>query len=467
MKAFLEAILAFTNWIWGIPMLILLVGGGFFLAIRLDLIPYRKLPFILRNTIGKSFRKDSQADGGFSGWQAASGALASTLGAGNIVGTAMAIAFGGPGGVFWLWVAGLAACAVKYTEVTTAMLYRELDKKGNWVGGPQYYLSSATGWKWTSELYTVLCLFALFLAASAQIGSGVDNLVALGANRTVSAAILTLLCIAVVVGGMRNLLAVSEKVVPFMSVLYVGGALVVILLNIENLPRAFFSIFRYAFTGRAAVGGFAGATLSACIRWGICRGVYSNDAGTGYTTMVHTVASVNHPVQQGMWGVFEAFFDTLVVCNLTCFAILCTDMWMVPGVTAATMTAAAFSSTIGKVGSWIVSIALLLFTFTTACAQIEFSCVSLVKMIGEKGKTYGRWVLLFMTFVGGMLGIETMINYVDFGTALMTIINMVCVLLCHNQVVKVTKEYFSDPEKWEHLKWPKWEAMERAFHHKK
>lgn len=307
MNALLEAILTFTNWIWGIPMLILLVGGGCFLAVRLNMLPYRKLPFILTHTIGKSFTKIEGSDGQFSGWQAASGALASTLGAGNIVGTAMAIAFGGPGSVFWLWIAGLAACAVKYTEVTTAMLYREIDQKGNWVGGPQYYLGNATGWKWTGELYTILCLFALFFAASAQIGSGVDHLVALGANRTLSALILTLFCIAVVVGGMRNLLAVSEKIVPFMSILYVGGALLVILLNIENFPHAFYSIFRYAFTGKAAVGGFAGATLAACIRWGICRGVYSNDAGTGYTTMVHTVAAVNHPVQQGMWGVFEAF----------------------------------------------------------------------------------------------------------------------------------------------------------------
>lgn len=464
MNALLEAILTFTNWIWGIPMLILLVGGGCFLAVRLNMLPYRKLPFILTHTIGKSFTKSEGSDGQFSGWQAASGALASTLGAGNIVGTAMAIAFGGPGSVFLLWIAGLAACAVKYTEVTTAMLYREIDQKGNWVGGPQYYLGNATGWKWTGELYTILCLFALFFAASAQIGSGVDHLVALGANRTLSALILTLFCIAVVVGGMRNLLAVSEKIVPFMSILYVGGALLVILLNIENFPHAFYSIFRYAFTGKAAVGGFAGATLAACIRWGICRGVYSNDAGTGYTTMVHTVAAVNHPVQQGMWGVFEAFFDTLVVCNLTCFAILCTGIWTSPGVTASTMTAAAFSSAIGTAGSWIVSIALLLFTFTTACAQIEFSCVSLVKLIGQKGKTYGRWVLLFMTFIGGMMGIETMINYVDFGTALMTTINMVCILLCHQHVVKASKEYFADPEKWEHMKWPKWEAMERSFH---
>lgn len=211
MNALLEAILTFTNWIWGIPMLILLVGGGCFLAVRLNMLPYRKLPFILTHTIGKSFTKIEGSDGQFSGWQAASGALASTLGAGNIVGTAMAIAFGGPGSVFWLWIAGLAACAVKYTEVTTAMLYREIDQKGNWVGGPQYYLGNATGWKWTGELYTILCLFALFSSASAQIGSGVDHLVALGANRTLSALILTLFCIAVVVGGMRNLLAVSEK----------------------------------------------------------------------------------------------------------------------------------------------------------------------------------------------------------------------------------------------------------------
>lgn len=247
MNALLEAILTFTNWIWGIPMLILLVGGGCFLAVRLNMLPYRKLPFILTHTIGKSFTKIEGSDGQFSGWQAASGALASTLGAGNIVGTAMAIAFGGPGSVFWLWIAGLAACAVKYTEVTTAMLYREIDQKGNWVGGPQYYLGNATGWKWTGELYTILCLFALFFAASAQIGSGVDHLVALGANRTLSALILTLFCIAVVVGGMRNLLAVSEKIVPFMSILYVGGALLVILLNIENFPHAFtpFSLCLY------------------------------------------------------------------------------------------------------------------------------------------------------------------------------------------------------------------------------
>ncbi len=467
MTAFLNGILAFTNWVWGIPMLILLAGGGIFLAFRLRFIVFIRLPFILKNTIGKSFGKENKKKKGkFSGWQAATGALASCLGSGNIVGTAMAIAFGGPGGVFWLWVAGLVSCAIKFAEVTMCMIHRHLDSRGNWEGGPSYYLSEATGRKWMGTVYAIACLFALFLAASAQIGSGVDNLVAMGAPRMVSTIILTLLCVAVVVSGMNSLMTYREKIVPIMSVLYVVGALVVILVNIDQLPGAFYSIFRYAFTGHAAVGGFAGAGVAACIRWGICRGVYSSDAGTGYTTMSHAVAEVNHPVQQGMWGVFEAFFDTIIVCSLTCFTILCTGVWQEEGVSSSAMTMTAFGSVLGTGGSLLVTVCLLLFTFTTACAQIQFACISLVKLVGEKGRIYGRWVLLAMVFVGGIVGIEALINYVDFGTFLMTVINMVGILICSGQVVKVTREYFDDPKKWETKKWPKWEQMEADYQKK-
>lgn len=461
MTAFLNAILAFTNWVWGIPMLIFLVGGGLFLSVRLGFIQFTRLPFILKHTIGKAAGRDQGGEGRFSGWQAATGALASTLGAGNIVGTAMAIAFGGPGGVFWLWLAGLAACAVKYSEVTLCMSHRRLAQNGAWEGGPQYYLSDATGWKWIGTGYAIACVFTLFLAASAQIGSGVDNLAALGAPRLASTVILTVLCALVVLGGMKSLLAMTEKVVPIMSVLYMAGALIVIILNIRNLPEAFFSIFRYAFTGHAAVGGFVGAGVTACIRWGVCRGVYSNDAGTGSTTMSHAVAEVNHPVQQGMWGVFEAFFDTLIVCSMTCFAILCTGVWQQEGVTSSSMTAAAFGSTLGITGNILVTVSLLMFTFTTACAQIEFACVSLVKLIGEAGRKYGRWVLLAMVFVGGIVGIESLINYVDFGSFMMILLNMTGVFLCHGEIVAVTKEYFADTGKWEMEKWPKWADMEK------
>lgn len=458
---FLETILAFTNWIWGIPMLVWLMGGGIYLAIRLRFIQFRRLPFILKNTIIKSLKKEATEKGKFSGWQAAAGALASTLGAGNIVGTAMAIAFGGPGGVFWLWVAGLLACGIKYCEVTLCMIHRKKDADGAWVGGPQHYLSAATGLKWLGIGYAAVCMLSQFLAASTQIGSGVDNLVFLGAPRMVCTAILTLLCGFVVLGGMKRLLSVSEKLVPLMSVIYIVGALIVIIVNVHRLPEAFFSIFRYAFTGRAAVGGFVGAAVTASIRWGICRGVYSNDAGTGTTTMTHAVAEANHPAQQGMWGVFEAFFDTLIVCSLTCFSILCSGVWMQEGVEAATMTSAAFGTVLGSAGNMLVAFCLLMFTFTTACAQIEFSCECLQRFLGNVGAKYCRVIMLGLVFFGGMVGIQALINYVDFFSFLQIAINMTGVLLASGQVVAVTQEYFSDTKRWETEKWPKWAAMEK------
>lgn len=457
---FLSTILAFTNWVWGYPMLILLVGGGLYLAVRLRFIPFRKLPFILKSTIGKSLKREAAEHGKFSAWQAAAGSLASTLGAGSIVGTAMAIAFGGPGGVFWLWVAGLVACAIKFCEVTLCMIHRHKDEDGNWVGGPQYYLSDATKIRGLGIAYAIVCMYTQLLAASAQIGSGVDNLVVLGAPRLVCTIILTLLCAVVVIGGMTRLLHFSEKVVPIMSVLYMTGTLIVILLNIGNLPEAIASIFRYAFTGRAAFGGFAGATVIACIRWGICRGVYSNDAGSGSTTMTHAMAEVNHPVQQGMWGVFEAFFTTLIVCSMTCFAILCSGVWTQEGVSAASMTSVAFGSVLGFAGQVLVAISVLLFTFTTAVAQLNFSAECLGRFFGENGKKFGRFILLVLIFVGGIVGIEALINYVDFGSFLQICINMTGVLYAAGQIVPVVNEYFADPKRWESEKWSKWVELE-------
>lgn len=299
MDGILQGMQAFANWIWGIPMLLWIVGGGLIMSIRLGFLQFTKLGFILKNTIGKSMGQKGK-DGKFTGWQAVTGALASTLGAGNIIGTAMAIAFGGPGGVFWLWLSGFFCCIVKYCETTIAMKYRKMGPNGIWEGGPQIYLSKATGWKWLSPLYAVLVICGLFLAASAQIGSGVDNLVKMGTPRLATTVVLTLLVGLVVIGGIRSLLKVTELLVPFMSVLYMAGCIVVIAMHITQLPGVIVMIFEDAFTGRAAFGGFVGATVTQSIRWGIARGCYSNDAGTGVTTILHSVADVNHPVQQSI-----------------------------------------------------------------------------------------------------------------------------------------------------------------------
>ncbi|MCI6639366.1 MAG: amino acid carrier protein [Pygmaiobacter massiliensis] len=461
MQVILDAIMAFTNWLWGIPMLIWIVGGGLFLSVRLGFLQFTKLGFILKNTIGKSFGKKGE-DGKFSSWQAVTGALASTLGAGNIIGTAMAVGLGGPGAVFWLWMTGLLCCVVKYSETTMAMKYRRLNSKGQWEGGPQMYLSAGTGWKWISPLYAVICIVCLFLAASAQIGSGVDNLAALGAPRMVSTVVLTVLAALVVVGGMKSLLSVTEKVVPIMSVMYIVGALVVIVLNIANLPGALADIFRYAFTGRAAVGGFAGSTFALCVRWGVARGCYSNDSGTGVTTISHAVADVNHPIQQSIWAVFEVFFDTIIVCTLTCLVVLTTGVWQT-GIDPSVMTMTGFQNTIGSVGGILVTVAVVLFTFTTACAQIEFTVAQFVKLFGEKSSNVCRWIMLALLLVGGIVGISALIAYVDFFAGLYTLVNLLGVYWCNGQIVALTKEYFSDTKKWETEKWPTWAAMEAEY----
>lgn len=460
MEVFLKTIQDFTNWVWGIPMLLVIVGGGLFLSFQLHFLQFTKVGYVLKNTIGKSMGKKGE-NGKFSSWQAVTGALASTLGAGNIIGTAMAIAYGGPGAVFWLWMAGLVAAIVKYSEVTMAMKYRELDAEGKWIGGPQLYLSKATGWPWLSVAFSLACTFCMFVAASAQIGAGVDNIAAMGVNRMGTTVALTALCALVVLGGMKSLLSVTEKIVPFMSVLYILGALVVIALNLQNLPAAILSVFEYAFTGRAAVGGFAGATFASCIRWGVCRGVYSNDAGVGYSTIAHAVAEVNHPIQQSMWGIFEVFFDTLVVCSMTCIVILTTGVWTNQGVKAATLTATAFQYTLGSFGSLIVTVSLVLFTFTTACAQVEFGTTTLATLIGEKFKNAGRVVMIALIFGGGITGIEALINYVDFALFLTIFFNLIGVYYRYGDVVALTKEYFANPKKWETTLWPMWVEMDK------
>lgn len=457
----LEGMQAFANWLWGIPMLLWVVGGGFIMSIRLGFPQFTRLGFILKNTIGKSFGEKGE-DGKFSGWQAVTGALASTLGAGNIIGTAMAVAFGGPGGVFWLWLSGFFCCVIKFCETTMAMKYRRMGDNGVWEGGPQIYLTKGTGWKWISPVYAVLCIFCLFLAASAQIGSGVDNLVGIGTPRLATTVVLTLLVGLVVIGGMKSLLSVTEKLVPFMSVMYMAGCLVVIAMNVGNLPGALAAVFADAFTGHTAVGGFVGATVTQSIRWGIARGCYSNDAGTGVTTIVHAVADVNHPIQQSMWAVFEVFFDTIIVCSMTCLVVLTSGVWTLK-LDPAIMTATAFEQSLGSFGGLLVTIAVVLFTFTTACAQIEFTEAQFIALVGEKARGVARWIMLVLILGGGMVGISKLITYVDFFAGVYVLVNMLGVYWCNGQIVELFKEYFSNPQRWETEKWAPWVKMEKEY----
>lgn len=453
-------ILSFTDWVWGYPMLIWCIGGGLFLSARLGFFQFTKLGFILKNTIGKSFQKRTD---GISSFKAVTGALAQTLGAGNIVGTAMAIAYGGPGGVFWLWVSGLVCCILKYAEVTMAMKYRHKNSDGLWEGGPQYYLTACTGWKWIGVLYAISAAVALIIAAAAQVGAGVDNIAQFGINRTLVTVIELALIILIVLGGVNRLLNVTEKLVPVMSVLYFFGGLIVILLNIGNLPGVIASIFTCAFTGKAAFGGFAGASVAMCIRWGVARGVYSNDAGLGVTSISHAASDeANHPVQQGLWGVFEVFMDTIVICSVTCLTILCTGVWET-GIAPSTMTAAAFTKSLGVAGGLLVTISLIMFTFTTACAQTEFGAAQIRALLGDKAFLPSKIVYFVILFVGGLAGIDALVGYVDFLDFVLIFINMLGIYLCSGELVSITREYFSNPKKWETERYQPWIIEEQKM----
>ena len=296
----------------------------------------------------------------------------------------------------------------------------------------------------------------------AQIGSGVDNLVGIGTPRLATTVVLTLLVGLVVIGGMKSLLSVTEKLVPFMSVMYMAGCLVVIAMNVGNLPGALAAVFADDFTGHAAVGGFVGATVTQSIRWGIARGCYSNDAGTGVTTIVHAVADVNHPIQQSMWAVFEVFFDTIIVCSMTCLVVLTSGVWTLK-LDPAIMTATAFEQSLGSFGGLLVTIAVVLFTFTTACAQIEFTEAQFIALVGEKARGVARWIMLVLILGGGMVGISKLITYVDFFAGVYVLVNMLGVYWCNGQIVELFKEYFSNPQRWETEKWAPWVKMEKEY----
>lgn len=457
-----DGILAFTNFIWGYPAIIFFVIGGIFLTIRIHWIQITKFGFIIKHTIGLSFGKKSE-DGKHSGWQAFTGALASNLGNGTMVGAGMAIALGGPGAIFWMWVCGIVACAIKYGEVVLAMKYRTINDKGEWAGGPQYYLPKASGLKWLGPLFAVVMVISMFLSASAQIGAGVDNVVSLGANRTLTTAIYIILAALIVLGGMNRLLQYTEKVVPIASVLYIIVGLIIIVINYQNIPTAFYNIFRYAFTGHAAFGGFAGATLSACIRWGLARGIYSNNAGVGMTTISHSVADVNHPAQQGMWGMFDVIVSTLVLCTISGLTVLVTDAWQISP-DSATLTLKAFEFSLGNIGAYIFAICLVLFTFTSGVASLEFGVNQFNSLIrGRNADLPIRILYLALMFAGGMVGIEFIINYMDFFAFLLFAINMPVIYMRHKEIHNLTSEYFADPDKWETTRWPLWVKMRERF----
>ena len=447
--AVLNAIAAFGNWFWGIPILFLIVGGGFYITIRLGFVQFRRFGYICSQTFGKMFAK--AGEGEVSPFSAACAALASSIGASNIVGVPAAVVMGGPGAVFWIWLIALIGCATKYTEIALAIKYREKNADGEWVGGPFYYLRALGGGlgKFLGGFYAIGLMIELVPSLCTQALSATAQFVIVGVSEPVSGTVTAILTALVIAGGFTRVTKVMDLMVPVMAVLYMAGAFVVIFMNASQILPALGSIFVYAFTPHAAVGGFAGSTIMLALRWGAARGVYSNEAGFGTAPNAHATANVDHPIRQAVWGVFEVTVDTLIVCSVTALMTLTTGMWTTTEYETGAIAQAAFHQAFGVAGDWFMAICVWLFVFSTIVVSAFYGYRQAEFLFGLKFSKVWRYIYP-ITMIIATAGIDLTMMYMitDGFLAAIMIPNMIGLIIMVPQVARLQKEFFNTPGKY-------------------
>ena len=442
MEALTKLVGDLNSIVWGVPMLILILGVGLYLTFGLRLLTIIKITFGFDLLWKGRIPGD---DKGISPFNALMTSLAATIGTGNIAGVATAIFLGGPGAVFWMWMTALVGMATKYAEAVLAVRFRETDERGKQVGGPMYYIQNGLGanWKWLA-----MC-FALFAGIA---GFGIGNMVqansianALNANFSIpewiTGVVLVLLVGAVLLGGIDRISTVAGKLVPFMAVAYIAAATLVLLINVTEIPAAFGLIFTHAFTPSAATGGFAGAAVWAAIRFGVARGVFSNEAGLGSAPIAHAAASTEGPVSQGLVAMLGTFIDTIIVCSFTALAIIASGAWT-SGETGAALTSHAFDLALPGVGGYIIAVALTIFAFTTILGWSYYCERSLQYLFGVKIIMPFRAVWSLAALVGATLKLGFVWLLADTLNALMALPNLVALALLSPIVFKITKEFF-------------------------
>jgi AGCS family alanine or glycine:cation symporter len=437
-----------TGYLWGPFMMILLLGGGIFLTFKLKFIQFRFFGFMLKQTVGSLFKNDIggsviEGEGTLSPFQAVTTALASTIGASNIVGVPVAIYFGGPGAIFWMWVTAIIGMVTKYAEIVLGVKYREKNSDGEFVGGPMYYLKNGLKSKALGNLYAFLFMFTIVSGIMVQSNSAAGSAATLGIPAYMSGIIITVMVGLIVIGGVKRIGKVSEKFVPFMALFYVLGCLIIIVANISTLPAVIALIFKSAFTGHAAVGGFLGSTIAQALRWGIARGAYSNEAGMGSAPIAHATAKTDYPARQGLWGMFEVFFDTIVICTMTAFVILTSGIWQSSEITASGMTSQVFSNFYGPIGGYVVSISILLFVVSTIYVILFYGERLAEYLFGKTFSLIMRYVYLIACFVGAIGGLQFVWIFLDFLFGLAVIPNMIGVIGLSGIVADETKLFFN------------------------
>ncbi len=439
-----EIVQSVSNILWGIPLILLLVGTGVWLTIRLRGLQFTKLWPALYLALVKR-REEGDEPGDISHFQALMTALAATVGTGNIAGVATAIAAGGPGALFWMWVTGLVGMATKYSEAVLAVKYREVDENGNMSGGPMYYLSK--GLKNARWLGIAFAFFAVI--ASFGIGNMVQsNSVADALERSLNlpfwftGIILMAGTALVIIGGIKSIGRVTGVLVPIMIISYMGAALIILLLNIDKLPAAVILIFESAFTPTAGLGGFLGTTVMLTIRMGVARGVFSNESGLGSSPIAAAAAKTKHPVSQALVSMTQTFIDTLVVCTMTGLVLIVTGEWS-SGLTGAELTTVAFNTGMGSVfGEFIVSIGLALFAYSTILGWSYYGEKSIEFLLGIKAVMPYRYIFTIFVGVGAIAELELVWGIADVFNALMAFPNLIGLLALTPVIVSETRNYF-------------------------
>jgi len=448
------AVTAVNGIVWGPAMLILILGTGLYLMVGLGFMPLRRLPAAFR-LMFQGRRAGTDEKGEITPFQSLMTALAATIGTGNIAGVATAIALGGPGAVFWMWMTALVGMATKYGEAVLAIRYREVDAEGRYVGGPMYYIKNGLGprWAWMGWL------FAFFAAIA---GFGIGNMVqansladvfreTAGVPTWATGLVLTTVVFVVIIGGLKRIAAWSDKIVPFMAIVYVAGSLAIIGVNIAHVPDAFALIFRDAFTGTAAAGGFAGAAMMMGVRYGVARGIFSNEAGLGSAAIAHAAAQTRDPARLGLVAMLGTFIDTIIVCTMTALVILTVTVpvevngvvqqlpaWM-SGKTGASLSAMAYGGGLPGIGEWVVTLGLVLFVFTTLLGWSYYGERAAAYLFGVKVILPYRLAWVACVFVGCVVKLDLVWNFSDTMNALMAIPNLIALILLSGTVFAISK----------------------------
>ena len=455
-----------NGFVWGIPMMVLILGVGVYLTVACGFPQFRHFVHIMKNTLGKIFEKNETKKGSVSPFKAMCTALAASIGTGNIAGVSGAIAIGGPGAIFWMWISALLGMCTKFAEVTLAIKFRERNEDGDWVGGPMYYITNGLGksWKWLA------CLFAGFGALAAfGIGNMTQiNTIAGTINSAISrfipttdsekniiawsvAIICALICAFVIIGGIQRLADVSSMLVPVMAVIYVAAALIVIIVKIGDIPAVLAAIVKGAFDPASVAGGLAGVSIKTALTKGVGRGIFSNEAGLGSAPIAHAAADVDHPIQQGIYGVFEVFMDTIVVCTMTALVVLLgvgvqnieygTDI-------GANLTIMGFESVFGGgIPSIAVAICLSLFALSTVLTWALYGSRCVEYLFGYKASKVYQVIFCLFACIAGTVELKLAWSIADTLNGLMAIPNLISLALLSPVVIKLTKEHFASIEK--------------------